>query len=126
MLLVELVGSVQVLLVEEQRVFAGEYAWPRRAPDRVSDRVSHDGSNRAESAQVVDVEKPLGTEEAGRHEQRITREKEPDQQTGLGEDDRSDADVAAPLDQRREVGELMEEIDEGCDEGFHEVDGRSE
>src|SRR5215207_7358037 len=118
MLLVELVGSVEMLLVEQHRVLARENARTRRATDGVPDRIADDGSNRAESPEVIDVQEPLRAQEARGHEQRITRKKEPDQQSGLGEDDRGDTDVAAPLDQRREVGELVKEIDER----FHEVD----
>src|SRR5687767_8533552 len=56
MLFVELVGPVQVLLVEEAGVLPGEDAGTGLSPDVVADLVARDRGDRKEKAEVVDVE----------------------------------------------------------------------
>ena len=47
-----------------------------------------------------------------RHEQRIARQKEADEQSRLGEDDRGEADVAAPRDEGANVADAMKKVEQ--------------
>jgi hypothetical protein len=71
-----------------------------------------------QDVQQDDVEIAGGGEEAGRHEKRIARQEEADQEPRLGKDDDEEAGVPAPADQLGDVVDRLEEL-------LDEVHGRA-
>jgi hypothetical protein len=112
--LVEFVGAVQVLLVEEEGVLAVEDPRARVLPDVVADGVADDGRDREDDPHHVHVEPELRLrgQEAGGDEQGVAREEEPHQEPGLGEDDQRQSDVPGGLDEGARVAQEVKELEQ--------------
>jgi hypothetical protein len=82
---------------------------PRLRTDIVPGRVAGDGGNDEEDVQRDDVQLPPGREQPGGDEQRVSGEKEADQETGFCEDDEEEPDIAPPADDLFEGRELQEQ-----------------
>ena len=79
--LVELVGAVQMLLVEEQRILSREQPRAGRLADRVAHGVAEDRRDREQQAEQLDVEHAGRRREQARgDDQRIAGQKEADEQ----------------------------------------------
>ena len=100
-LLVELLGPQQMLLVKEKTVLAREQPRARHSADVVAARVTQDcrdGENRTKQPDV-ETEVRLRCEQPGSDQERVAWEKETEQQTGFNEYDDGQSDVPGPLHQ---------------------------
>jgi MFS family permease len=108
-LLEEGVPLGDVLLLEPPGVGSPEQRRSDLASEQVADLVTGDRGERDQEAdqpeRVVEVA-PVGDEQAGREQQRVAGQEEPDQQPGLGEDDDEDAEQAEGGDQLLRVQEV--------------------
>ena len=110
MLLVEVVRAPEVGGVEQERLRALEERRPRPAPEPVAHGVAEDGRGDEHQVQVDDVQLPRAREDAGRHEKRVARQEETDEQAGLGEDDERHRGQSSDADQSLDVGQVVEEL----------------
>jgi hypothetical protein len=111
----ELLGAVDVPLLEESGVGAAEEWRSCALTDRVADLVADDRGEEATERDDCDVEVSLRRKDAGGEEQRVTGQEEPDQQARLGEDDEKEPD-------RRPRAERFQEIP-GVQAQCHQVHG---
>ncbi len=107
-------GLLDVLLLEEAGLLAAEERGPHAVPEGVPDLVTGDGGEKAADEDHGEAELPLRGEETGREEERVPGEEEPEQQPGLGEDHRDQADRADGDEQLLRIEEV---------EGGDEIDG---
>ena len=89
----------------------------RRGPGRLADRVAHgvaedrrDGEQQAEQPDVEHARR--GGEQSRGDEQRVAGQKEADEQPRFGEDDRREADVAAPGDDAADVAKSVKQVEQ--------------
>src|SRR6186997_2197720 len=101
MFFVERVGPHSMLLVEEQAVLTVKNAGARGPTNEISDRIATDRGERERRCQGVYVEISLGGKEARGDEQRISREKNANQQARFREDDGCNTKQPRPLDEGR-------------------------
>src|SRR5689334_22632058 len=98
-----------MLLVEEQRIFAREQTRAGGPADRVARRVAENGCRREQQSKPPYVEDAHGRGEQPRgDEQRVAGQKEADEESCFGEDDRRQSEVSAPGDDCADVADLME------------------
>ena len=127
--LVELLGSQQVLLGEEQRLLAREEPRSRLGADPVADRVSEDGGNDDRQVDRDDIQQRglvgigAGAVDPRRHEQRVAGQEKPHQEAGLGEDDRDQGEQAAPANDALDVVNAVEKVDKLAEHGCHSNGG---
>ena len=97
----ELVGLVDVRLLEEPGVGPVEQRRAGLAPDQVSHLVAGDGGDADEHDDQLDrlLDLVVGDQQADGEQQRVAGQEEADQQTALGEDDDQGADQPEGLDQ---------------------------
>ena len=100
-----------MLLIEQpvrQRgsIRRGEHARADGAPDCVVHGVTRERRERQETERGRRVERPGGAQRAGREEQRITREKRRDDETGFREHDREED----PVHPRTVIANELEEM----------------
>src|SRR5882672_498891 len=111
-LLVEAVGALDVLRIEEERFLAREDAGPQPPADGVAYAVPDYGSGDQQPVQPPDIQMARRREQARGDQERIAGEKAPDEQARLGKDDGHEENVAAPLDERVERVATRENVDE--------------
>ena len=92
-------GLLDVLLLEDPRVGPAEQRRADPVPEGVADLVAgHGGHEAADEDDRQRGEVPLGRQQAGREEERVAGQEEPDQQARLGENDGEQADEADGLE----------------------------
>ena len=111
-MLVELVCLAQVARLEESGFISTKQTSSTDTADVITNGVTENRPYGQQDAEEKDVEIALGRQNAGGDEQGITREKKPDEQTRLGEDDHREADVPAPRDQGFDVPQAMKELEQ--------------
>ena len=95
-------GAIHVLGIEEERLLLREDPRTEPCADRVPDAVADDGRDHEQPVQPPDIEMPRRCEQSRRDQEGVAREKAADEEPRLGEDNRDQQEVAAPLDERVE------------------------
>ena len=88
---------------EKQGVFALIESCARPSPNPVTDLVAHNRAQDSWQQQPFQGDDPGRGENACRHEQRVTRQKEAHEKTGFDEDDGANEGGAPPADQFSET-----------------------
>ena len=116
-LLEERMRAIEMLPVQQRmRCVAAEDPRPDEMPDAVIHGVAENRRSREQQKEESHIERPGCRDRPGRKQQRVTRQKRGDDQTGLRKDDREEQAVdpdAVASDEFRQVNvEVQEEIDQ--------------
>src|SRR5216683_8356585 len=96
---VERPRPLDVARVEQERLRPREEPRAEADADRVADAVARDRGEDEEGVEPPDVEPARRRDKARRDQERIARKEEADEETGLGEDDPDEDEIAPPADQ---------------------------
>lgn len=93
-LLVELLGALEVMFMEEQRFLPLEDLPAHPVAEPIAHRVACDGGDKGDYTQRHDVKNALGGQETRREEQTIPGQEKADQEARFGKDNGRNAGVA--------------------------------
>src|ERR1700723_1472888 len=105
--LVEGVGPLQMLALEETRVGPAVEALARATPDPVAQLIAGDGAERHRREQQKQINVARRGDNPSGNQQGIARQKEANEKPSLDEDDSANSPRAAPLDELFDVVELL-------------------
>lgn len=127
--LIEPMGAFKVFFVQETGVLPGEDLGAHDMTDPVIDRISRDGCKTEQDGKQTHIQGPQGNESPCGKEERISREKGSNDQTGFTEDDqekeRIRPDAVSPDDPVEVFVKMEQDIDEEL-KGFHRFPKRTQ
>src|SRR5208283_2590976 len=123
---VEFVGSQEMAAAKEQRIFTTVQRRPRGASNPIAQLIASNGQEDARQKQPAKRNQVLACENAGSDEQRIARQKEPNEKACLHKNDGANECGAAPTDQLLNslgVVERAEEVKDSLQQAASDLTG---